>query len=201
MKDASSACIHPLVERALGDEVLSPTGETAVNLSVIHAEQADFVWITLQRFGVAPPDLEDAFQDVFIVVKQRIAAFDWACPLTTWLFAVCRRVASTHRRRADRDRGRYEPLVDELADTARSPEEVVADRQAQARLDRMLDGMDIDRRAVFVMFEIEEMPCAEIAEIVGVPLGTVYSRLHAARKELARLLEKEQDFPARRGGR
>jgi len=201
VKDATGCRIHPRVERAFDDEVLSPAGETAVDLSAVHAEHADFVWITLQRFGVARPDLEDAFQDVFIVIQRRIASFDWACPLTTWIFAVCRRVASTYRRRADRDRGRHEPLADELTDPGSSPEELVADHQAQARLDRMLDGMDLDRRAVFVMFEIEEMPCAEIAAMVGVPLGTVYSRLHAARKEIAKLLEKEQAFAARRGGR
>ena len=201
MKDAPGCRIHPLMERALGDEVLSPPGVTAVDLSVIHAEHADFVWITLQRFGVAPADLEDALQDVFIVVQKRIASFDWACALTTWIFAVCRRVASTYRRRADRDRGRHEPLADEMTDPGSSPEELLADRQAQARLDRMLDAMDLDRRAVFVMFEIEEMPCSEIAAMVGVPLGTVYSRLHAARKELAKLLEKEQASAARRGGR
>ncbi len=61
--------------------------------------------------------------------------------------------------------------------------------------------MDLDRRAVFVMFEIEEMPCAEIAALIGVPVGTVYSRLYAARKELAKLLEREQASAARRGGR
>jgi RNA polymerase sigma-70 factor (ECF subfamily) len=201
VKDAPGCCIHPLVERALDDEVLSPAGEAAVNLSAIHAEHADFVWITLQRFGVPQVELEDAFQDVFIVVQRRIASFDWACPLTTWIFAVCRRVASTYRRRADRDRSRREPLDEEMTDPGGSPEELVVDRQAQARLDRMLDAMDLDRRAVFVMFEIEEMPCAEIAALIGVPVGTVYSRLYAARKELAKLLEKEQASAARRGER
>ena len=200
MKDRRGAGIHEAVERALGDEVLGGAGARPPSLAAVHAEHAGFVWTTLQRFGVQPPDLEDAFQDVFVVVQRQIAGFDGACALSTWLFAVCRRVASTHRRRAQRRRERQGEADEDVADSARGPEELAADRQAEARLERILDGMELERRAVFVMFEIEEVPCGEIAAIVGVPVGTVYSRLHAARKEFARLLEKEQAREARRGG-
>ncbi|MFT3770424.1 MAG: sigma-70 family RNA polymerase sigma factor [Minicystis sp.] len=196
------------MERALDEEVLSaaqraapPAGEAVANPSAVHAEHADFVWLTLQRFGVPAVALEDAFQDVFIVVHRQLASFDWACPLTTWLFAVCRRVASTYRRRADRERGRHADLGEEMKDPGSTPEEILADREAEARLERLLDAIDLDRRAVFVMFELEEMPCAEIAAIVGVPVGTVYSRLYAARRELAKLVERERALAARGGAR
>ena len=60
----------------------------------------------------------------------------------------------------------------------------------------MLDGLDLEKRAVFVMFELEQMPCAEIAELTGLPVGTVHSRLHAARQQFA---EAAARFRRRRG--
>jgi RNA polymerase sigma-70 factor (ECF subfamily) len=194
------------VEGALREDVLpgDGAGVRPLDLAAVHAEHADFVWATLQRFGIRAPDLEDAFQDVFIVVQRRVGEHDGASPLTTWLFAVCRRVAAAHRRKAHHRREQLEDEMAEIADAASDPEAIAAAREARARLERILDGMDLDRRAVFVMFEIEEIPCAEIAALVGAPVGTVYSRLHAARKEFARLLEKDQarlGREARRGGR
>ncbi|WP_437537518.1 sigma-70 family RNA polymerase sigma factor [Sorangium sp. So ce726] len=197
MKDPPDAGIQTSVEQCLDAEVRAgprpPRGFAAV-----HAEHAGFVWATLQRFGVHPPDLEDAFQDVFVVVQRRLPAFDWACPVTTWLFAICRRVAASHRRRAQRS-----PVGEDVhgvADPASGPEEIASGKQARERLERILQAMDLDRRAVFVMFEIEEMPCGEIAELIGIPLGTVYSRLHAARKEFAALLKRTEAERSRRGG-
>jgi RNA polymerase sigma-70 factor, ECF subfamily len=200
VKDLPAPGIHRPVQRALDDDVMPRAGARSLDLASVHAEHGGFVWTTLQRFGVAEPDLEDAFQDVFLVVQKRLAEFDGACLLTTWLFAICRRVASTYRRRALRHRERDFDAASEVADTSGSPEDLVAKREAEKQLAQILDAMDLDRRAVFVMFEIEEMSCNAIAAIVGVPVGTVYSRLHAARNEFTRVLEKEQARHGR-GGR
>ncbi|WP_438028680.1 RNA polymerase sigma factor [Sorangium sp. So ce233] len=180
-------------------EVLGSARQPPQNLVALHAEHSGFVWATLQRFGIQQPDLEDAFQDVFIVVQRRLPSFDWACPVTTWLFAICRRVAASHRRRAHTRRERLGEVVDDVPDSARGPEEITSQQQARLQLEGILEAMDLDRRAVFVMFEIEEMPCNEIASLIGVPVGTVYSRLHAARKEFANLLKKAEAERARRG--
>ncbi|KYF99797.1 RNA polymerase sigma factor [Sorangium sp. So ce394] len=199
MKDPPAGSIHQTVEQALRAEVLGDAKQSPRSLVALHAEHGGFVWATLQRFGIQHPDLEDAFQDVFIVVQRRLPSFDWACPITTWLFAICRRVAASHRRRAHTRRERLGEVVDDVPDSARGPEEITSQHQARLRLDGILEAMDLDRRAVFVMFEIEEMPCNEIASLVGVPVGTVYSRLHAARKEFATLLKKSESERARRG--
>jgi len=172
-----------------------------LDFDAVYDEHADFVWRNLRRLGVSEASLDDAFQDVFVVVQQRLPSFDWACPITTWLFAICRRVASSHRRRAHTRRERLGEVVDDVPDSARGPEEITSSREARLRLEGILEAMDLDRRAVFVMFEIEEMPCDEIARLVGVPVGTVYSRLHAARKEFATLLKKSEAERARRGAR
>lgn len=181
------------MERAFEGGVVPRAPPRVEGAAAVYAEHADLVWATLQRFGVPPADLEDAFQDVFIVVQQKLARFDGGARLSSWLFAICRRVASTHRRRARRNRERTsETSADDVADPSSGPEQHLEKSRAHTQLARALDAMDLDRRAVFVMFEIEEMSCDEIAAIAGVPVGTVYSRLHAARKELAKLLAQEQ---------
>ncbi|MFT3768838.1 MAG: sigma-70 family RNA polymerase sigma factor [Minicystis sp.] len=170
----------------------------ALDLLAVHAAQADFVWRSLQRLGVRPADLEDVFQEVFIVVHRRLHTFDGSSALTTWLFGVCLRVAAAHRRRAW---FRREVPTDDLAEHREVPEDelpdaAVASRQARAALEAMLDRMDLDKRAVFVMFELDELSSEEIAAILGVPVGTVWSRLSAARKQFEKIAAREK---ARRG--
>ena len=101
--------------------------------------------------------------------------------IRTWLYGIALRCASDYRRRAHVVREvsgaleAYEPTVG-----ADQPQ-VVAHRQARALLDRIIDELDDDKRAVFVLFELEELTMAEVAEVVGCPLQTAYSRLYAAR--------------------
>lgn len=160
----------------------SPSVETcALDL---HDAHVDFVWKTLQRLGVRTPDLEDATQDVFLVVHRKIPTFDATQPVQGWIYGICRKVAASHRRRAHQ---RYEvtcEAVPEVECGAGDPEEQASQREAQERLGALLDGLDDDKRVVFVMFEIEGIACEEIAEALSIPVGTVYSRLHTARRAL-----------------
>lgn len=169
------------------------------DLLSIHDEHADFVWRTLQRMGVRDADVEDQMQEVFVVVHRRLGSFDGSSRMTTWLFAICMRVAAAYRRRAHR---RHEEVVADVPEPGEpgnvGPEDLAMARQARARLDAVLDLMDLEKRAVFVMFELDEMPCEAIAEVLGVPLGTVHSRLHAARKDFEGALKR---FTAREATR
>jgi RNA polymerase sigma-70 factor (ECF subfamily) len=184
----------------LGVEKTSAREDAApLDLLSIHEEHAPFVWLSLQRLGVRSADIEDLLQEVFIVVHKRLATFDGSARMTTWLFGICLRVAAAHRRRAYH---RRESIVPAPADEARadsaSPEDLASNRQAQARLAAILDSMELEKRAIFVMFELDELSCEEIAEILGVPLGTVYSRLHAARKAFGAAVAR---FEAREASR
>lgn len=181
----------PLNAAALTPRITVPP---ALDLLAVHAAQADFVWRSLQRLGIRPADLEDVFQEVFIVVHKRLHTFDGTSALTTWLFGVCLRVAAAHRRRAW---FRREVPTDDLAEAREAPEgdhpdAAVVARQARAALDRVLDGMDLDKRAVFVMFELDELSSEEIASMLGVPVGTVWSRLSAARKQFEKSAAREK---------
>ncbi len=173
-----------------------------LDLAGVHAMHADFVWLTLQQFGVPPADLDDALQEVFVVVQRKLGSFDGSSALRTWLFGICRRVAAAFRRRAHVRREHLVGVVpEEMADPGLDPEEAAAVREADALLRRVLDRMNLDRRVAFVMFEIDGLPCDEIAALTGVAVGTVYARLHDARKEFAEVLRRVRAADARRGAR
>lgn len=157
------------------------------DLAAVHAEHVDWVFRSLQRLGVREPDLEDALQEVFVVVHRRLDSFDGTSRMTTWLFGIALRVAAAYRRRAHvrREKLSAEPALDHESPT-RSPEDATARREAQERVLEILDAMDLEKRVVFVMFEVEELAAPEIARELGIPVGTVYSRLDAARKEFER---------------
>jgi RNA polymerase sigma-70 factor (ECF subfamily) len=154
---------------------------------VFHAH-ASFVWRVLRRLGVSDADVEDACQEVFVVAHRRLGDFEGRSSVQTWLYGICVRVGAAHRRRT---RVREQPTSTHHEQAAEAPQEdEVALREARVELDRMLDALDDEKRAVFVLFEIEELPMTEVAEAVGCPLQTAYSRLHAARREIDLMLTR-----------
>jgi RNA polymerase sigma-70 factor (ECF subfamily) len=155
------------------------------------------VWGCLQRFGIRHPHLDDTSQEVFVVVQQRLGSFRGEARLTTWLYSICLRVAAAYRRKHSR---RREVQIDEWPETARlelsDPEQGLSLRERRRVLDAILDELDLEKRGLLVMYEVDEMTSEEIAAILGVPIGTVYSRLHAARKAFEKAVLR---FRARRG--
>jgi RNA polymerase sigma-70 factor (ECF subfamily) len=153
-----------------------------------------FVGNVLRRFGIAERDLEDVAHEVFVVVHRRIVDYDPSRPLRPWLFAIAFRCASDYRRRAHRT---YETLTDqevERADPAKRADESLIDHQERRLARRALLGVPEERRAVVVLHDLEDVPMAEIAHALGIPLKTAYSRLRVGREELvaaARRLRKE----------
>ena len=161
----------------------------------VHAAHADFVWRSLARLGVRDEDLPDMLQEVFLVVHRRLHTYDGTSKLTSWLFGICLRIAAACRRRAHR---RYErPLAaghDPAAPDSASPERALRARQ---ELDALLDALPLERRAIFVMFEIDGLSCQQIADTLDVPVGTVHSRLHAARRAFEKALARMRARAAR----
>lgn len=179
----------------------------ALDTVEVYDQHADFVWATLGRLGVRDALLEDLSQEVFAVVHQRLHSYSGAGTLNAWLFGICVRVVIAHRRRAHT---RREHTVDEMPEATQpgpasvvapsSPEELAAASEGRTVLAALLDELDPERRVVFVMFEIESLSCDEIAATLSVPLGTVYSRLHAARKQFDQALIR-YNARTRHGGR
>ncbi len=153
----------------------------------------DFVWRNLRRLGVAEADTEDRTQEVFVVAHRRFGEFvDRGHGPRAWLFQIVLRVASDARRHHRRhpevpdggvslDRASVEP----------QQTDAIARREALSRLDAALASIDLGRRAVLVLHEIEEMTAREIAQVLGIPLNTVYSRLRVGRIELEQALARQ----------
>jgi RNA polymerase sigma-70 factor (ECF subfamily) len=167
--------------------------ETRIDVTEVHKRHGEFVWRTLYRMGVRPPHVEDVYQEVFLVVHRRLRTFNGQCALTTWLYEICFRVAAGYRRKAHFRREELVPDWSEhevLASASSSPERQLQTARQAKQLEQILDTLPLQYRVVFVMFELEGMSSEQIAESVGVPLNTVYSRLYRARKRFARALAK-----------
>jgi RNA polymerase sigma-70 factor (ECF subfamily) len=150
----------------------------------------DFVFRSLQRLGVRDADLEDVMQEAFVVIGRQLGSFENKARLTTWLYGICLRVASDHRRRAW---VRREVPTSEMPDGVSpesGPEASLEAARERRKLHAVLDLLDPEQRALLVMFELDEMSCKDIGEILGIPTGTVHSRLHAARQEFKTALRR-----------
>jgi len=154
----------------------------------LYQDHVAFVWRSLKRLGVRERDVEDAAQEAFLVAHRKFSNFDGASP-RGWLFRICLCIAADYRKRAHVRR--EEPS--ELApDTVVPPGQVLALEQHRTRalLQSVLDELDEGKRAVVVLYELEELAMPEVAEILGCPLQTAYSRLHAAHKEMLQALRR-----------
>jgi RNA polymerase sigma-70 factor (ECF subfamily) len=146
-------------------------------------EHYAFVWRVLRRYGLAPADADDGAQKVFLVATQRVD--DIACGSErAFLFRTARHVASKAHRTLERRRDApgYGPT--DPSSTLPAPDDLLDQRRARDLLDRILLELPEDFRAVLVLFEIEGMLALEVADALGVPVGTVASRLRRARAEV-----------------
>lgn len=176
--------VSPLTDDTVGQAEAPTSSEETTELPSfreIFDEYAPFVWRTLRHLGVAEADVDDTCQDVFTTIHRKLAGFEGRSSLRTWIYGICLRVASDRRRRAHvrREHAVAEPPARVVEATQ---DEDCAKKEARALLARLLDALDEDKRAVFVLYEIEGLPMREISQAVGCPLQTAYSRLHAARK-------------------
>jgi RNA polymerase sigma-70 factor (ECF subfamily) len=158
-----------------------PQVPARLELELVYDEYFDFVWRSLQRLGTGPSSLDDALQDVFIVVHRRLGDFEGRSTLKTWLFGICMRVAGDYARRGKQLRLAPEGDADVVDLGAGDPLEQAARSEAVEFLYAQLAELDEDKRAVFILAELEDMSCAEIAVAVGANVNTVTSRLKAAR--------------------
>jgi len=161
--------------------VQAPPEASEARLRQLFDTQFDFVWRSLRRLGVPELTVDDATQEVFLVVSRRLGDIE-AGRERSFLFATALRVASTTRRAIGRRGHHDDEAVDSLVDHSPGPDEVADRQRARAVLDRVLESMELDLRAVFVLYELEEMTMAEIAATLELPPGTVASRLRRARE-------------------
>lgn len=141
-----------------------------------------YVSRTLRRLGVRAADLDDKAHDVFVAVYQHRSEYDPGRPLRPWLFGFAYRMASDYGRSAWRRRAVYDDTVEPPAETPDVAQRLDDERNWDVVL-AALDTLDLDRRAVFVLSDIDAVASTEVAATLKIPLGTVYSRLRLARAD------------------
>jgi RNA polymerase sigma-70 factor (ECF subfamily) len=161
------------------------------DFAAVYAEHVDRVWRSLRSLGVPEASVEDAVQDVFLVVHRRLGEFAGRSSLRTWLFGIVLHVARNARRR-ERRKGGTTPLDVEPASPLPGPHDEAETAEALSLVARVLEDLDEPKREVFVLGELEEMTAPEIAEALGIPLNTAYSRLRAARLAFAAALARHE---------
>lgn len=159
----------------------------------------EFVWRTLRRLGVSEVEVDDAVQDVFLAVSRRIGIIEVGRE-AQYLFGIVTRVAANRRRALARQRESVEESVGARACGAPTAEQLVDQKRARELLDEILLTMAAPLRAVFILYELDDFEVGEIAKLMGIPTGTVASRLRRARTLFLKALGRYEARSARRGG-
>jgi RNA polymerase sigma-70 factor (ECF subfamily) len=170
---------------SLAHAFAAPAHDASLAFDDVYAAHVGFVWRVLRTFGVPAPQIEDAVQDVFVVVHRRLAEWQGRAAITTWLFAIARRVASGYRRRVDRRTEGLTARATEVADDragAGDPFAEASRAQAAATVLAILEQLDDDKRMVFALVELEQLSVPEVARMLDIKLNTAYSRLRLARQ-------------------
>ena len=155
--------------------------------------QRDYVHRTLRRLGAPSSEVEDLAQDVFLALRRSWPDYDPSRPLRPYLFGVAFRISSAHHRKRNREVALG--IVD-TDDTTPGPEDMLHAKQARRLVLAALERIPLQRRAVLIMRELDDVPVNEIASALAIPLFTTYSRLRKARRELEvnmRRLLRESD--------
>lgn len=184
MSDVTSREVAPGPER--------PAATQEQTFEELYAAYFGFVWRSLQRLGVQHASLEDAAQDVFVVVHRRLADLRADASVKAFLFAIALRVSQAYRRKIRR---KGADSLDVEAHASREPgpfEHAVAARALRV-VEQFVGSLDESKRVVFVLSELEQMSAPEVAAALAIPVNTVYSRLRHAREHFASYLKERGD--------
>jgi RNA polymerase sigma-70 factor, ECF subfamily len=155
-----------------------------VAFAQLFREHAPFVWRVLRRHGVPERDLDDGCQAVFLVVHRRLPEFEGRANVRTWIYEIARRVALSEQRRAHVRREIPGESLAQEPSTAPGPDRQLERKRAIVWLEQALSALHPDKREAFVLYELEQMTLAEVAQTLGCPLQTVHYRVKTAREEI-----------------
>jgi RNA polymerase sigma-70 factor, ECF subfamily len=172
------------------------------DLAALFREHHTFVWRVIRRLGVDPGGIDDAVQEVFVVMHRRRFELDDRSAPRALLFGIARRVAARHR---DRGRAGLHVVADEPVAERGDPEESITLDEQAGVVRGALDAMDEDKRVTFLLADVEGMTMPQIADAMDVNLNTAYARLRAARmlieRAVARHLAREEGARVRERSR
>jgi len=173
---------NPSLKGKIVGKIVEPQADSARRLRALYDDHFELVGRVVRNLGVSPSEVDDVLERVFSSAAARLADIEAGRERAFLVQAAVRWTANARRARARIREIGCDALPD-VADLGASPEERTDSRRAAAVLDELLGAMDVDLRAVFVLDEIEEMSRSEIAVVLGIPGGTVVSRLRRARED------------------
>jgi RNA polymerase sigma-70 factor (ECF subfamily) len=162
-----------------------------LDIDAIYTEHAPFIARVLVRLVGDGAHVDDLLQETFIVAYRKRDRYDGTSAVRTWLYGIAARLAMRHRRGAGRFVRALGLYADEPVRAATEPGDALERERASRMVRAVLDRLPFKQREVFVMYELEELEGTQIAELIGIPVGTVWTRLHHARKRFEELMRKQ----------
>jgi len=169
----------------------TPSDKAALFRATFETEHR-YVWNSLRRLGVRERDLPDVTHDVFMAFFRALDGFERGRPVKPFLFGIAFRVASDYRR-LGRNKNEFLDEPEERRDSTPNAESAVSRSEDRTLVQQALSELEPDRRAVFIMHDIDETSMPEIARALGIPLNTGYSRLRLARQEFKAAVSKARE--------
>ncbi len=168
----------------VGPLTSSPTFED------VYAAQFEFVWRAARGLGMGPGNVDDVVQEVFLIVHRKLGTLESPAALRSWLFGITRRVCKDHRRSQARRGPHVELDQQREVDPGGDPQAHLVGRQALQVVERYVEGLEEENRALFFLTLLEGLPIADAARALNLNANTTYSRVRALRQELQGLLEQ-----------
>lgn len=157
--------------------------------------ELDYVYRSLRRLGTPASEVDDLAQEVFLALRHSWEGYDHERPLRPYLFGIAFRISAASQRKRRRE---VSFAVIEANETGPGPDDALLAKQVRAQVLTALEQLPLQRRAVLVMHDIDDVAVRDIAAALSIPLFTVYSRLRKARQELEAALRR---MPGPDGGR
>ena len=172
-----------------------PAASDLPAVAEIYAEFGTFVWRNLRRLGIPESHIEDAVQDVFLVIHRRLPEFEARSSLRTWIFGIVMRVAAREREHLRNRAQRFAPVPSDTLEalaqpTGKDPFDRLVQQRAADLIELVLGELEEDKRNMLVMVELEEMPVVEVAQVLEINVNSAYTRLRLARRELEARLKR-----------
>lgn len=172
-----------------------PAANDLPAVAELYAEFGTFVWRNLRRLGIPETHVEDAVQDVFLVIHRRLPEFEGRSSLRTWIFGIVMRVAAREREHLRSRAQRFAPVpndtLEALAEaTGKDPFDRLVQQRAADLIELVLGELEEDQRNMLVMVELEEMPVVEVAQVLEINVNSAYTRLRLARRVLEAKLKR-----------
>jgi RNA polymerase sigma-70 factor (ECF subfamily) len=163
-------------------EVEASLPPAAREFPALYTQYHDFIWRLLLHLGVRERDVADVTHGVFLIAYRKWGEFEHRSSPRTWLYGIALRAARNHARKGAVRREIPEAEPDARATTgAEASTEALHARRQLALAEQVLDSLAAEQREVFILHELEQMTGSEIAALLGVPEGTVRSRLRLGR--------------------